>query len=118
MAERLESAPLYLAATRPAMIPFLGVTYHAGLVLLTVAGLIVIYMHNLLYEAFVLPVWGVLVALLYHDHNALRVLDLWSRTSLISLFSASAARFGGASPNPAPVRRSRKSPPRGIAHAA
>src|SRR3954454_1787060 len=47
--EQLDSAPLYLAATRPAMIPWLGVPYSAGVVLIMAAGLIVIFGHNPVY---------------------------------------------------------------------
>src|SRR3954470_19451865 len=114
--ERLDSAQLYLAATRPAMIPWLGVPYGAGIVLITLAGLIMIYTHNPGYLIVLPPVWAMLLILVRHDHNALRVLDLWSRTSLLSI---DAGLHGGASPDPAPIRRGkRKTTPRGVIHAA
>jgi hypothetical protein len=49
-----------------------------------------------------------------HDHHALRVLDLWSRTSLVAI---EAGLWGGASPNPAPLRRGKKTPARGVLRA-
>ncbi len=112
--EQLDSAPLYLAATRPAMIPWLGVPYSAGVVLIMAAGLIVIFGHNPVYMIILGPVWVALVALVRHDYHALRVLDLWSRTSLVSI---EAGLWGGASPNPAPLRRGKKTPARGVLRA-
>lgn len=112
--EQLDQTPLYLAATRPAMIPWMSVPYDAGLVLIALAGFIIIYGQNPLYLLALLPVWALLVALTRHDHNALRVTNLWSKTSL---FSIDAGEWGGASPNPAPLRRNKKMPPRGVLHA-
>jgi type IV secretory pathway VirB3-like protein len=112
--EQLDRAPLYLAATRPAMIPWLGVPYGAGVVLIMAAGLIMIFGHNPVYLMILAPVWVALVALVRHDHHALRVLDLWSRTSLVAI---EAGLWGGASPNPAPLRRRGNAPVRGVLRA-
>jgi type IV secretory pathway VirB3-like protein len=113
-AEALDKAPLYLAATRPAMIPWLGVPYSAGVVLIAAAGIIVIYGQNPVYLIALGPVWVALIVLVRHDHNALRVVDKWSRTSLVAV---EAGLWGGASPNPAPLRRNKKMPARGVPHA-
>jgi type IV secretion system protein VirB3 len=112
--DELDPAPLYLAATRPAMIPWLGVPYSAGVVLIMAAGLIVTFGKNPVYLVILGPVWVLLVALVRHDHNALRVLDLWSRTSLVAI---DAGFWGGSSPNPAPLPRGKKAPVRGVVHA-
>jgi type IV secretory pathway VirB3-like protein len=113
--EQIDTALLYLAATRPAMIPWLGVPYSAGVVLIMVAGFVVIFLQNPAYLLMLVPVWLALVALTQHDHNALRVVDLWSRTSLVSLESG---LWGGASPDPAPLRRGKKARARGVLRAA
>lgn len=112
--DQLETAPLYIAATRPAMIPWLGLPYYAGVVLIMAAGIIVIFAKNPLYLLGLVPVWAGLASLVQHDHNALRVLDLWSRTSFMAL---DAGFWGGSSPNPAPLPRGRKAPVRGVLHA-
>src|ERR1051325_141967 len=66
---------------RPAMIPWLGVPYSAGVVLIMTASLIVLFGHNPVYLIILGPVWVALVALVRHDYHALRVLDLWSRNA-------------------------------------
>jgi type IV secretion system protein VirB3 len=113
-AQQLETAPLYLAATRESLVPWLGVPYRAGVVLIAAAGLIVAFLHNPAWLLLLLPVWLGLVILTRHDANALRIADLWSRTSLVSLDSAS---WGGASPAPFPLRRAKHDPPRGMTRA-
>jgi|KBSMisStandDraft_5_1062788.scaffolds.fasta_scaffold01158_9 type IV secretion system protein VirB3 len=112
--EKLDQAPLYLAATRPAMIPFLAVPYEAGLVLIASAGLIMIYFHNPGYLLVLLPIWLLLVVLVRHDHNALRVVNLYSKSSIIAIDTP---LWVGASPNQAPFRRNKKMPPRGVLYA-
>jgi len=96
------------------MIPWLGVPYTAGVVLIMASGLIVIFGHHPVYLIVLGPVWVLLVALVRHDHNALRALDLWSRTSLVAIGSGF---WGGSSPNPAPLPRGKKAPVRGVVYA-
>lgn len=112
--KQLDQAPLYLAATRPAMIPFLAVPYEAGLVLIAAFGLIMIYFHNPGYLLALLPVWLLLVVLVRHDHNALRVANLYSKSSLVAIDTP---LWVGASPNQASIHRNKKMPPRGVLHA-
>lgn len=114
-AQQLETAPLYLAATRESLVPWLGIPYRAGVVLIAAAGLIVMFLHNPVWLVLLLPVWLGLVILTRHDANALRIANLWSRTSLIS---PDAAVWGGASAAPFPLRREKGDPPRGMIRAA
>jgi type IV secretion system protein VirB3 len=113
--EALEAAPLYLAANRPPIVPWAAIPYSAVVVLLAVAGVIVMFLHNPVWLSLLLPVWLGLVILTRHDANALRIANLWSRTALVSL---DAGIWGGASPAPFPLRREKGAPPRGMIRAA
>jgi type IV secretion system protein VirB3 len=113
--EALEAAPLYLAANRPPIVPWAAIPYSAVVVLVAGAGVIVMFLHNPVWLSLLIPVWLGLVILTRHDANALRIANLWSRTSLGSL---DAGIWGGASPAPFPLRRDKSAPPRGMIRAA
>jgi type IV secretion system protein VirB3 len=97
--EPLETDPLYLAATRPAM--FMGVPLAVGAILLMLTGLIVVIFKNPFYLAVMLPVWFAARELVARDYNAVGVALLYLRTAGRSVDSA---RWGGASVSPAPIR--------------
>jgi type IV secretion system protein VirB3 len=114
-AQQLEAAPLYLAANRPPIVPWAAIPYSAVVVLVAVAGVIVMFLHNPVWLSLLIPVWLGLVILTRHDANALRIANLWSCTALASY---DAGIWGGASPAPFPLRREKSAPPRGMIRAA
>ncbi len=114
MAELLDTSPLYLAATRPPIVPWAMIPYSAVVVLVVVAFVIIVFMHDPVWLVLLLPVWLGLVILTGRDANAIRIANLWSRTSLVSL---DGAVWGGASPAPFPLRREKSDPPRGMIRA-
>jgi type IV secretion system protein VirB3 len=106
----LEESPLFVAATRPALVA--GMPIGLAVAFLLAFALIIIFAENPLYEIILLPAWFGARLLLRYDYNAVRIVALWLQTSARSL---DAHRWGGASPAPFPIRRTRR--PRGIADA-
>jgi len=97
--EDLEEAPLFVAATRPALIAGLPLGVAVSFIML--GGIIMILGQNPLYELVLLPLWVGARAILRYDYNAVRVLTLWLRSSAVSI---DAHRWGGASPSPFPAK--------------
>ena len=106
--EPLEELPLFVAATRPALVA--GMPIGLAVAFLLAFALIIIFAEDPLYELILLPAWFGARLLLRYDYNAVRIVGLWLQSSARSL---DAHRWGGASPAPFPVRRFRGSgPPR------
>lgn len=98
-AARLETATLFVAATRPALI--LGLPIGVFAILLMLLALIVVFSHNPLWGGVVIPVWFAAQLLVRYDYNAVRVAGLWLQTKCRSIDTPV---WGGASPAPFPVR--------------
>jgi len=97
--EELEEVPLFVAATRPALIA--GLPLGVAVTFMMLGGLIMILGQNPLYELVLLPLWVGARAILRYDYNAMRILMLWMRSSALSI---DAHRWGGASPSPFPAK--------------
>ena len=106
MPERLDETPLFVAATRPALI--LGLPIGLFVMLLMAATLIVILARNPIYAGAVIPAWLAAQLLVRYDYNAIRVAGLWLQTKCRSIDTPV---WGGASPAPFPVKPSKR--PRG-----
>lgn len=104
MAERLEDSILYIAATRPAL--FAGVPLAVAGAFLMMAGFIIIFLQNPLYEVVMIPLWFGARVVVARDYNAVNVVVLWLRTAARGL---DAPLWGGATVSPFPI----KVPPRG-----
>jgi type IV secretion system protein VirB3 len=105
--EPLEETPLFVAATRPALV--VGMPIGLAVVFMMVFALIMILGQNPFYELVLVPLWFGARMLVRYDYNAVRIVSLWLQSSARSF---DAHRWGGASPSPFPVRRSSR--PRGI----
>jgi len=97
--QRLEEDTLYLAATRPAL--FAGVPLPVAAVLLMVAGFLIVFLQNPLYEAVMLPLWLGARVIVARDYNAVNVVFLFLRTAGRSIDSS---EWGGASVSPNPIK--------------
>lgn len=114
----LSAAPIPLGATRPAMVPRVGIPLAAALPLgvvasevqMVVTGLWGVFYAALVFGAIALP----LRAWVAYDWYGLEVLRVWSRTAG-PCFDAD--RWGGTTLSPAPLslRALRREPPRGTA---
>jgi len=109
--ERLDEVPLFVAATRPALI--MGLPLGLFVLFLMAIALVMIFVQNPLYEIGLAPLWFGARVLVRYDYNAVGVVVLWLRTKARSF---DAHYWGGASPAPFPIRRGKL--PRGIADAA
>lgn len=107
--EPLKESPLFVAATRPALV--VGLPLGLAVAFLMVLALIMILIQNPFYELILVPLWLLARELVRYDYNAIRVVGLWGQTKARSF---DAHHWGGASPAPFPVRRSRFARPRGI----
>jgi type IV secretion system protein VirB3 len=97
--DTLEETPLFVAATRPALI--WGLPLGLWVLFIMVVALIMIVAQNPLYEAGMIPVWFVIRLLVRYDYNAVRIGSLWLQTKARSF---DAHQWGGASPAPFPIR--------------
>jgi len=97
--EDLEEVPLFVAATRPALIA--GLPLGVAVAFMMLGGMIMILGQNPLYELLLLPLWVGARAILRYDYNAVRILTLWLRSSA---FSIDAHLWGGASPSAFPSK--------------
>ena len=104
MSERLEESPLFIAATRPAL--FAGVPLPVAGAFLMLAGFIIIFLQNPLYEVVMVPLWFGARVVVARDYNAVNVVMLWLRTAGRSI---DGSVWGGATVSPHPI----KVPPRG-----
>ena len=109
--ERLDEVPLFVAATRPALI--MGLPLGLFVLFLMAIALIMIFVQNPLYEIGLAPLWSGARVLVRYDYNAVGVVALWLRTKARSF---DAHYWGGASPAPFPIHQGKL--PRGIADAA
>lgn len=108
--------PIPLGATRPPMVPFVGLPFSAAIPLLFAGAevqMAVGGLQGLAYAALLAAAVGApLRAWVSHDWYAVEVLAAWARTSGPALDSA---RWGGASVSPFPLRpRHRRREPRGM----
>jgi type IV secretion system protein VirB3 len=108
--EPLESSPLFVAATRPALVA--GMPIGLAVAFMMAFALIMIFGEDPLYELVLVPVWFGARLIVRYDYNGVRIVALWLQTSARSI---DAHRWGGASPAPFPVRQARH--PRGICDA-
>lgn len=99
MSERLEESTLYIAATRPAL--FAGVPLPVAGGFLMLAGFIIIFLQNPLYEAMMAPLWFGARVLVARDYNAVNVVVLWLRTAARGV---DGSLWGGASVSPNPIK--------------
>jgi len=97
--EELEEAPLFVAATRPALVA--GLPLGIAVAFIMLGGFIMILGQDPLYEVLLLPLWFGARAILRYDYNAVRIVGLWLRSSARSV---DAHLWGGASPSPFPAR--------------
>jgi type IV secretion system protein VirB3 len=107
MQEREEEV-LFVAATRPALMPLLGLPHSLAIVFLVVGLETIIFTKNFLDLLFLVPVWLVMFLYVRNDANAVRLLGIFLQTKVKSL---DAWRWGGASLSPWPIR---DKTPRGI----
>ncbi len=104
MSERLEESPLFIAATRPAL--FAGVPLPVAGAFLMLAGFIIVFLQNPLYEVIMAPLWFGARVVVARDYNAVNVVMLWLRTAGRGV---DGSVWGGATVSPHPI----KVPPRG-----
>lgn len=107
MRNELEESILYIAATRPAL--FYGIPLPLAGAMLMVAGLLIIFLKNPLYEVIMLPIWFGARIVVEKDYNAGNVVLLWLRTSAKTVDTSI---WGGASVAPMPIRANAN--PRGV----
>jgi type IV secretion system protein VirB3 len=105
--QELEASPLFVAATRPAMV--LGLPIGLAVVFMMAVAAIMITVQNPFYELALIPAWIVAREVVRLDYNGVRIAQLWLETKVASF---DAHRWGGASPSPFPIRPGRH--PRGI----
>ncbi|MGI4795964.1 MAG: type IV secretion system protein VirB3 [Janthinobacterium lividum] len=104
MSERLEENTLYIAATRPALVA--GVPLPVAGAFLMLAGFIIVFLKNPLFEVVMAPLWFGAKLLVSRDYNAVNVVMLWLQTAARSVDGSA---WGGSSVSPNPI----KVPPRG-----
>jgi type IV secretion system protein VirB3 len=97
--ERLQEDTLYLAATRPAL--FAGVPLPVAGLFLMIAGFVIVFLKNPLYELVMVPLWFGARVIVSRDYNAVNVVVLYLRTAGRSVDSVV---WGGASVSPNPIR--------------
>jgi type IV secretion system protein VirB3 len=97
--EPLDTDTLYLAATRPAL--FMGVPLVVAVAFMMLAGFVIVFFENPLYEAILIPLWFAARVLVARDYNAVGVAVLFLRTAGRGV---DGAVWGGASVAPIPIR--------------
>ena len=102
MEEPLADTPLFVAATRPALVA--GMPIGLAVAFMMVFALIMIFGEDPLYEVVLVPLWFAARMVVRYDYNGVRIVGLWLRSSARSI---DAHRWGGSSPAPFPIRRSR-----------
>jgi type IV secretion system protein VirB3 len=107
----LDEVPLFVAATRPALI--MGLPLGLFVLFLMAIALIMILAQNPFYEIGLVPLWFGARLLVRYDYNAVGVVSLWLKTKARSF---DAHFWGGASPAPFPIRQGKL--PRAIANDA
>lgn len=97
--EMLETDPLFLAVTRPAL--WAGIPIEAGLLILFAAAITLIATNNpLLGIAVAAPLYAIARFVVRHDVNAFRLLFLWGRTKA---GNRNRGYWGGSSYSPLPL---------------
>lgn len=97
--EKLDEDTLFLAATRPALVA--GVPLPLAGAFLMLAGFIIIFLKNPLYEGVMVPLWFGARVLVSRDYNAVNVAYIAIRTSGRAIDKST---WGGASVSPNPVK--------------
>ncbi|MBA5724675.1 MULTISPECIES: type IV secretion system protein VirB3 [Bombella] len=97
--EKLDEDTLFLAATRPALVA--GVPLPLAGLFLMIAGFIIVFLKNPLYEVLMVPLWFGAKVLVSRDYNAVNVAYIAIRTSGRAI---DRSVWGGASVSPNPVR--------------
>jgi type IV secretory pathway VirB3-like protein len=73
---------LFLAVTRPSMIPYLNVPLEAFVFTLCISFYAGLILNNPLYWSIALPIHTVIRALCAHDHNFISIHKVWAMTGL------------------------------------
>lgn len=105
--EPLEESPLFVAATRPALVA--GMPIGLAVAFMMAFALIMILGQDPFYELVLVPLWFAARMIVRYDYNAIRLVTLWLRSSARSF---DAHRWGGASPSAFPIRCNSR--PRGV----
>lgn len=108
VAEEREEEVLLVAATRPALMPFVGLPHGLAIVFVCTAMELVVLTKSFFYDLFLIPVWAAIFLYVRHDYNAVHILSLWLWSKAKSL---DVWRWGGASLSSFPIR---ERTPRGI----
>ena len=99
MPDRLEESPLFIAATRPAL--FAGVPLPVAGAFLMLAGFIIIFLQNPLYEVVMAPLWFGARVVVARDYNAVNVVMLWLQTAGRGV---DGSVWGGSTVSPNPIK--------------
>jgi type IV secretory pathway VirB3-like protein len=98
--EGREEEVLFVAATRPAIMPLVGLPHSLAIVFLVAGMETIIFTKSFFSLLWLVPVWGAAFLYVRHDYNAMRILGLW----LVTKFhSVDAWRWHGASLSPMPI---------------
>lgn len=100
--EAREDEVLILAATRPAMMPLIGLPHGLATLFFVVGMETIIITKSVFYPLWLVPVWAVLYMIVRKDHNAIRIIRLWLRGSALSL---DVWRWSGGSLSPWPLTK-------------
>jgi type IV secretion system protein VirB3 len=106
--DELEASPLFVAATRPALV--LGLPIGLAVLFMIGAALVMILLQNPFYELGLVPLWLLVREIVRYDYNGVRIFTLFLQTKAPSF---DAHHWGGASPAPFPIRQPRRRP-RGV----
>lgn len=98
--EELEESLVAVADTRPAVVPFLGLTYEFALMLLMGVGLDIVITKNPFNEWLMIVAWFVAREIQRYDYNISRIIGLWLKSSSRAF---DAHIWGGATLAPFPV---------------
>jgi type IV secretion system protein VirB3 len=102
--------PLFLALTRPPIMPLLGLPHGLALLFVVTGAETVIFTKGFIALLALVPLWAAATLYVRNDWNAMRVLGLFLRSKIKSV---DVHRWGGASLSPFPLQ---STAPRGIVH--
>ena len=108
MERRHQGEPLFLALTRPSIMPLLGLPHGLALFFVVAGAETIIFTKGFWGLLAVFPFWVAATLYVRNDWNAMHVLALFLRTKIRSL---DVHRWGGASLSPFPMK---SKTPRGV----
>ncbi|WP_120632537.1 type IV secretion system protein VirB3 [Ruegeria sp. EL01] len=100
--EQLNEDKLYLALTRPAMVPGLGVPVEAFTISLIFSGLVMIIADSIFYLVIALPLLAICRIIVKRDQNAFHILSRFINTGGKA---KNRSYWRGSSPSPMRLRR-------------